>query len=55
MGEATWQDKCPICEGKGKIQTESKRLKKIDPPTPCEACNGTGLILVTKKLRKRDK
>lgn len=54
MGEATWQDICPVCDGKGQIQTESKRLKKVEPPTKCEACNGTGFVMINKKLRKRD-
>lgn len=52
MGQALWQDKCPLCEGKGVIQTESKRLKSVQPPTPCEACNGTGMIMVVKKMKK---
>lgn len=60
MGEATWQDKCPCCGGKGKLQTrDSVRGRHaeatVKPPTPCENCGGTGIIYVVKKLKKRTK
>jgi DnaJ-class molecular chaperone len=51
-GEAIWQETCPVCLGRGKIETHNKRLKKIQDASPCEACNGTGKIFVVKKIRK---
>lgn len=51
-GEAVWHEVCPICAGRGKLETHNKRLKKIEGPTPCEACGGTGRILIVKKIRK---
>lgn len=61
MGECLWNDKCPLCEGKGKLFTKStNQMNRISSEldraaTPCEACNGTGIVLISKKLRKRDK
>ncbi len=57
-GECCWFDICPLCEGKGKLETKikSKYSNKvsIQPPTDCECCNGTGKIVILKKLRRKN-
>ena len=51
-GEAVWQEQCPVCLGRGKVETHNRRLRKIEDASKCEACEGTGKIYVVKKIRK---
>ena len=55
MGEAVWQDICPVCNGTGQLQTKDRKGQVIHILTVCEACNGKGTILIVKKLRKKGK
>lgn len=50
---STFKDICPACGGSGKLRTEHKKKKTTDDPTPCEMCNGTGLVPIIQKPRKR--
>jgi DnaJ-class molecular chaperone len=52
-GETTWWETCPCCNGSGKLQTEKKKLKITLAPSLCEYCNGTGLVLIVRKLRRK--
>lgn len=56
--EAIWQDICPCCEGTGQIGIwrgpRRPHIKQIgkEETLKCDACNGTGKILICKKIRK---
>lgn len=52
-GTACWMEKCPMCEGKGKIQTWDKVSKKITPSEDCPGCEGRGYIMVKKSILRK--
>jgi len=57
-GSSIFKDICPICEGSGKFDVlvqyqYSKQVSEIQSSVMCEICQGTGLIPVIQKTRKR--
>lgn len=60
--EALWFAECPICSGKGTIDTIPSTIKGVSKKSSaqgisamCTACDGTGKIMVVRKFKRKDK
>ena len=53
--ECIWNTTCPVCGGTGQIETTNDRKTGNGVPIKCDACDGKGIILLVKKIRKKGK